>query len=134
MNNQDKAIKLHDKKYNCCQAVACAFSDKVEIDEKTLFAIGEGFGLGMGATDGVCGALSGAIMLAGLKNSDKNTDIPASKAQTYKVSALMMEKFKERTGSIICKELKGIETGHPLCSCPDCICIATKIVEEVLDI
>ena len=133
MNNKDKAIKLHDKKYNCCQAVACTFSDKVGIDDKTLFSISEGFGLGMGGADGVCGALSGAVMLAGIKNSDKNTDAPATKASTYKLSSCMIDKFKEKTGSIICKELKGTETGKPLCSCADCIRIAVEITEEVLD-
>ena len=100
--------------------------------EQTLFKLGEGFGLGMGCMEGTCGALSGAIMLAGLKNSDGNIDAPATKADTYKLSKELLEKFAEKTGSTVCKELKGVETGKMLTSCPDCIRIGVEVVQEVL--
>lgn len=132
MDKKDLAIALHDKKYNCCQAVACAFCEEVGMDEATLFKIGEGFGLGMGCMEGTCGALSGAIMLAGIKNSDGNIDAPATKAETYKLSKELLLKFQEKTGSTICKELKGVETGKVLCSCPDCIRIGVEVAQEVL--
>lgn len=132
MDKKELAIALHDKKYNCCQAVACAFCEEVGMDEATLFKIGEGFGLGMGCMEGTCGALSGAIMLAGIKNSDGNIDAPATKAETYKLSKELLLKFREKTGSTICKELKGVETGKVLCSCPDCIRIGVEVAQEVL--
>ena len=132
MDKKELAIALHDKKFNCCQAVACAFAEEVGIDEATLFKIGEGFGLGMGCMEGTCGALSGAIMLAGLKNSDGNTSAPATKADTYKLSKELLQKFVEKTGSSVCKELKGVETGKMLCSCPDCIKIGVEVVQDVL--
>lgn len=132
MDKKELAIALHDKKYNCCQAVACAFCEEVGMDEATLFRIGEGFGLGMGCMEGTCGALSGAIMLAGLKNSDGNIDAPATKAETYKLSKELLQKFQERTGSTVCKELKGVESGKVLCSCPDCIRIGVEVAQEVL--
>ena len=86
----------------------------------------------MGGTEGICGALSGAVMLAGFKNSDGNLTDPATKAATYQHSKEMVTSFREKTGGTICKELKGIETGTPLCSCPDCICKGVEVVEEVL--
>ena len=132
MDKKELAIALHDKKFNCCQAVACAFAEEVGIDEATLFKIGEGFGLGMGCMEGTCGALSGAIMLAGLKNSDGNTSAPATKADTYKLSKELLQKFVEKTGSSVCKELKGVETGKMLCSCSDCIKIGVEVAQEVL--
>ncbi len=132
MDKKDLAIALHDKKFNCCQAVACAFAEEVGIDESTLFKIGEGFGLGMGCMEGTCGALSGAIMLAGLKNSDGNTSAPATKAETYKLSKELLLKFQDKTGSTVCKELKGAESGKVLCSCPDCIKIGVEVAQEVL--
>ncbi len=132
MNKKEEAIKLHNKKYNCAQAVACAFAEEAGIDERILFQANEGFGLGMGGTEGVCGALSGAVMLAGFKNSDGNTDNPASKASTYQISRQMLEAFKEKTGSTICKELKGLESGQVLCSCPDCVRAGVEVVEEIL--
>lgn len=132
MDKKELAINLHDKKYNCCQAVACAFAKEAGIDEEVLFRIGEGFGLGMGCTEGICGALSGAIMLAGLKNSDGNLESPATKAATYKLSKEMLQLFNEKAGATLCKDLKGIQTGKMLCSCPDCIRIGVEVAQEVL--
>lgn len=132
MTKKEKAIELHDKRFNCCQAVACAFAEEIGVDEQTLFKAGEGFGLGMGCMEGTCGALSGAIMLAGFKNSDGNTDAPTTKASTYQLSKELLKEFKEITGSTVCKELKGVETGKMLCSCPDCIRAGVEVVEKVL--
>lgn len=132
MDKKELAIALHDKKFNCCQAVACAFAKESETEEALLFRMGEGFGLGMGGMEATCGALSGAIMLAGLKNSDGNTDAPSTKQDTYTLSREMVKRFQEKTGSTVCKELKGVETGTVLCSCPDCICKGVEVVQEVL--
>ena len=92
----------------------------------------EGFGLGMGCMAGTCGALSGAVLLAGLKNSDGQIDAPKTKGKTYKLSRQLLERFQECCGSTICAELKGVTTGTPVHSCADCIKDAAAIVEEVL--
>jgi len=132
MDKKEVAIALHDKKYNCCQSVACAFCKEVGVDEQVLFKAGEGFGFGMGGADGTCGALSGAIMLAGFKNSDGNLEAPGTKASTYQLSKQMLEMFREECGSTVCRELKGMDTGVPLCPCPDCIRIGVEIAQQVL--
>lgn len=133
MTKKELAISLHDKKYNCAQAVACAFADDLQIDKETLFKLCEGFGLGMGCTYGTCGAISGAVMLLGLKNSDGNLDAPATKAATYQLSRELVEKFQEKNHATICRELKGIDTKTVLRSCPGCIEDAVEIVEEILN-
>ena len=127
-----ETIERHDKGYNCAQAVACTYCDLVGMDEKTMFKITEGFGAGMGNMEGTCGAVSGACALAGLKNSTGNLQKPDSKAKTYGLSREIMSQFKGQNGSVICKELKGIETGKVLPSCPDCIQDSARIVEKVL--
>lgn len=132
MTKKELAIALHDRKFNCCQAVACAFAQEIGVDVPTLFKAGEGFGLGMGGTEGTCGALSGAIMLAGFVNSDGNIDDPKTKASTYQLSKELVARFQEKNGSIKCADLKGIGTGKVLRSCPDCIVDAVELVEEVL--
>jgi C_GCAxxG_C_C family probable redox protein len=132
MDKKELAIALHDKKYNCCQSVACAFCEELGVPEEVLFKAGEGFGLGMGCMDGTCGALSGAVMAAGFKNSDGNTEDPGTKASTYALSKQMFEIFREKCGSTICRELKGADTGTPLCSCPDCIRTGVEVAQEVL--
>ena len=44
MTKKELAIANHDKKYNCCQAVACSFCKEIGVDEETLFRAGEAFG------------------------------------------------------------------------------------------
>ncbi|MDD7363650.1 MAG: C-GCAxxG-C-C family protein [Peptoniphilus sp.] len=134
MNRVETAGKLHGRGYNCAQAVACAFVDALDIDEETLFKMNEGFGGGMGCTEGVCGALSAAVMVAGMKNSDGNLENPGSKGATSKLSREMVGRFKEKTGAIICRELKGIDTGSVLSSCDECIQAGVETVQEVLTI
>lgn len=132
MTKQERAARLHGNGYNCCQAVLLTFCDELGVDPVTAFKIGEGFGLGMGGMENTCGALSGAIMLAGLKNSDGDLDHPKTKAGTYRISRELTEAFKEKTGALVCRDLKGIDTGKVLCSCPKCIDSAVQIIEEIL--
>jgi C_GCAxxG_C_C family probable redox protein len=132
MDRKELAISMHDRRFNCAQSVACAFSDAVDVNEKTLFRVCEGFGRGMGSMDGTCGALTGAIVLAGLISSDGDTDEPKTKEATYDLVSAMSERFKEKTGARICRDLKGADTGKPICSCPDCIRAGVEVVEEFL--
>lgn len=89
----DETIKKHNKGYNCAQAVACTYSDLVGLDEETIFKLTEALGAGMGNMEGTCGAVSGACILAGLKNSSGNLELPNSKGKTYKLSRAILDSF-----------------------------------------
>ncbi len=128
----DQATARHNSGYNCAQAVACAYCDLVNVDERTMFRITEGMGLGMGAMNCTCGALSGAVAVAGALNSDGALDAPKTKAQTYKLSRRLTDRFNELAGATRCRDLKGIDTGGMLMSCPDCVRAGAKVVEEIL--
>lgn len=126
------ANELHRKGYSCSQSVAVACADLVDVPKEILFKASEGFGAGMGTGDGVCGALTGALLIAGLKNSSGNLELPKSKGATMKISRAMLTSFREKSGAIICHELKGVDSGKMICSCPDCIKHGVEIVEEQL--
>lgn len=129
----EKAVDRHARGYNCCQAVACTFADKLGMDESTLYKVCEGFGLGMGNAKGVCGAISGAAIVAGLLMSDGNTEAAGmTKAKTTRAAAAMQEKFVERAGALRCIDIKTGNNGRMFTSCDQCIWIATEIVEEEL--
>lgn len=128
----EETMKRHDIGYNCAQAVACTYCDLVGIDEKLMFRLTEALGGGMGGKECTCGALSGACVLAGMKASTGNLEKPDSKAASYELSKEIVRQFKERTGSVVCKEIKGVETGTPLRPCNDCIKDAAAIAEKVL--
>lgn len=122
----------HGRGCNCCQSVVLAFADDLGLGREMVQKMGEAFGAGMGGMQGTCGALSGALMLAGIKNSDGSTESPKTKAATYRIAKELHERFREKAGSTICKELKGIETGTVLMPCPACIDLAVELAEEML--
>lgn len=128
----ENTIKRHDKGYNCAQAVACTYCDLLGMEEETVFRMTEGFGAGMGGMEATCGALSGAVLLAGLKNSDGKLEAPKTKGRTYKLSREIVDSFQEKCGSTVCRELKGIGSGKPIHTCEACIRDAAAIVENIL--
>ena len=126
------AISLHDKGYNCAQAVACTFCEELGVKEEDVFRISEGLGLGRGMME-MCGALSGMMMVIGMANSVGNLEKGApTKGSTYKQVKEEVMKFKEKHGAYLCRELKGVETGKMLCSCPQCIMDAVELTEAYL--
>jgi len=129
MDRAKKAVDNHKKGYNCAQAVVCAFSDKTNFSEDDLFRLSEAFGGGMGGTQGVCGAVSAMVFLAGLKTSIGIESLPeTNKLKSYAFAKEMIEEFENKNTTIMCSELKGEE----IRSCDGCIEDAVKILEEKL--
>lgn len=94
--------------YNCSQAVFAAFSEETELDQKTALKLASSFGAGMGRLREVCGAVSAMFMIAGLKYgySEPLDDV---KAEHYRLVQELAYKFKEQNGSIVCRELLGLD-------------------------
>ena len=92
----------------------------------------EGHGLGMGCMEGTCGAITGAVAVIGALKSCGDIEKTVSKAATYKLTGELVKRFQEKNQATKCKDLKGIETGKVLRSCPGCIEDATAILEEIL--
>ena len=76
----EKAVENHKEGYNCAQAVACAYCGLTGADEAMVFQMMEGYGAGMGGMECTCGAVSGAVALAGLKNSSGSVKNPTKGA------------------------------------------------------
>ena len=127
----DNADMLHKSGMNCAQAVVCNYCDLFGVAPQTAFQMAEAFGAGMGSMEYTCGAVSGLLMLLGLKNSS-GTPENLTKADTYKLAKEIINKFKEKNGSVICSELKGLKTGKVLRPCAGCIADACEIFEELL--
>lgn len=128
----ERARALHEEGYNCAQAVACAFLDHVDVDEKTLFAILEGFGGGMGGKEATCGAVSGAVTIASLLSS-KGDVASGTKAETYALVEPIVSAFLLQNHNLVCKDLRGMETGVVLRSCDLCIDDAVRLTVQVLE-
>lgn len=131
MDRKELALQLHHSKFNCAQSVACAFANVMGYDPQTVFKMSEAFGFGMGNM-GTCGAVSGMAIVIGMMKSDGNLDDPKTKKQCYSLMKEAIEKFEQKNKSIICKEIKGVETGEVLRSCDGCIEDAVAILDELL--
>ena len=122
-----KALELHNKGFNCAQSV-----DELGVDPSVISRATEGFGGGMGGFELTCGALSGAVMVVGLKFADGNLEAPKSKAQTYAVAKEIGKKFETECGSTLCPVIKGLRGGEVLKSCNDCIALGIRLAEEAI--
>lgn len=132
---EERVAELKDKHargYNCAQVVLCSYADILGIDEETLFQISEGFGAGMGGMMETCGAVTAMFMALGLKNSSGDLQACDTKPQTMRLVRELAAKFRDKNGSIVCRELKGVDTGKVLRSCDGCIEDGIRILGEYL--
>ena len=88
--------------YNCAQAVAMAFSDLMNMNESEVAKLTIGFGGGMGRMREVCGAVSGLVFVMGALYGD------AGKQEIYSEIQKLAGQFRDKNGSIVCRELLGL--------------------------
>lgn len=105
MTHSEKAAELFLAGYNCAQAVAAAFCDVTGLDEKMTAKTVSAFGGGMGRLREVCGAVSGMFFVLGHLYGYDTPGDDAEKKQLYARVQELAAKFKEKNGSIICREL-----------------------------
>lgn len=143
MNKTDKALELFSNNFNCSQAVLTAFAPDFGLDEKLALKIGTSFG--GGARNGeMCGAVSGALMVLGLKYGHFDAADSEQKSKAYSIAVEYTKRFKEANGSIVCRDLLGYDLSKPdemACIkekglfgdvCPKAIKSAVEILEGVL--
>lgn len=109
MNNiRERAQELFKNGYNCSQSVFGAFCEECGMDFETALKISSSFGGGMARLREVCGAVSGMFMVAGMKYGYTDPKDNVSKAEHYKRIQELAEQFREKNGSIICRDLLGL--------------------------
>ena len=105
MDHGMKAAELFVNGYNCAQAVAVSFCDVTGLDEKAAARMVSAFGGGMGRLREVCGAVSGMFfVLSWLYGYDTAGD-DVHKKQLYTDVQALAAAFKEKCGSIVCREI-----------------------------
>lgn len=108
MKTIEKAVKLYNEEYNCPQAVLCTYADKLGLDQETALKIASPFGGGIARNGKICGAITGGLMVIGLKNWNDGSNREDSKAEVYKISNQFMDEIKKRNGTLDCERLLGI--------------------------
>lgn len=95
--------------YNCSQCMIIAFSDMLGIDKKTALRLSSSFGGGMGRMREVCGSVSGMFMIVGMLYGYDTPGDYEGKKKLYAIVQELAARYKAEAGSIICRELLGIE-------------------------
>lgn len=143
MGNADKAEAMFKEGFSCSQAVLAAYCEQFGLDKEQAYKIGSGFSGGM-HLDQTCGAVTGALMVIGLKYGRTRADDIEAKMNTAKKVVEFAKKFKERHGTISCTELLGcnISTmeGYEEAkkkdlfkqACPKYVISAAEILDEML--
>lgn len=109
MNKGELAKEYFLKGYNCAQAVALAFSDEIGLDKDMIARLTSGYGGGMGRMREVCGSVSGAVFVLSALNGYDNPKDNDKKKQFYADIQTIGNGFKNENGSIICRELLGLD-------------------------
>lgn len=91
--------------YNCAQSVLFSFCEELGLDADTALKISCGFGGGMGRKGEVCGAVSGGILVLGLKFGRGKSDQRAQTDVAYAEVREFMKRFSAKHGSCYCREL-----------------------------
>ncbi|MBQ1928719.1 MAG: C-GCAxxG-C-C family protein [Acutalibacteraceae bacterium] len=119
MKRSEKAKQYFESGYNCSQAVVMAFADAIGLDIDTAQRISAPFGGGMGRLREVCGAVSGMIMVEGMIREKYDPKDVKSKTEQYKTVQTLAGKFRDKNGSIVCRELLGLDKNGEKISPPE---------------
>lgn len=141
----EKAANNFREGYNCAQSVLLAFANKVGLKEDEALKLASSFGGGMGRLREVCGAVSAMFMIAGILKGYTEPNNDVVKADHYKLIQDLAAEFKLKHGTIICRELLGLDVTEfsPIPSartdeyykerpCEEFIRCAAEIIEEEL--
>lgn len=112
MSKGDIAKQNFMNGYNCSQAVLLAFCEDFGLEKETALKISEPFGGGMGRMREVCGTVTGMFMVIGLAMGNDNSKDNTTKKNVYKSVQELAAKFKEDNGSIICRDLLGLQKAN----------------------
>jgi C_GCAxxG_C_C family probable redox protein len=145
MSNQvDVAIKTFNDGFSCSQAVLVSHCEEYGLDSEMALKVAGAFGGGMGHIGETCGAVTGALMLLGLKYGKTKAEDTDSNDRTYAKVKEFTDMFKQKHGSIKCKDLiefdisvkeeltKAKEAGVFKTVCPLLVKDSIEMVERLL--
>jgi len=145
MSIADTATACFDEGFNCSQSVFSAFAPQLGLDRVAALKVAGPFGGGMGRMGETCGAVTGALMVIGLKYGQTTSEDKAAKEKSYELVREFVKRFRARNrGCIACRELLGADISTPegmqklrekqafTTMCPKFVRDAAEIVEELL--
>jgi len=91
--------------YNCAQSVLHACAPALGLPRESALKLACGLGAGMARRGEICGAVTGGILVLGLKYGRGEHDSRSATEQTYEKVQDLMNRFEQRHGSCQCRVL-----------------------------
>lgn len=113
MSKKKEALKTFGERFNCAQAVFASFAGDLGLDRRTALRAASGFGSGMAGMALTCGAVTGALMVIGMKYGYISGEDRQAKSRTYDLAKEFIREFSQQNGSIVCRELLGCDVSTP---------------------
>lgn len=139
----EQTLACFKEGWNCTQAVLSTYGPQFGLDRASAVRIAAAFGSGMGMGE-TCGAVTGALMVIGLKHAKLNAGSLFSRDKTEDIAREFVARFKARNETTECRELLGCDVSscdgfktakkdkHFKTRCPKFVQDAAEILAELL--
>lgn len=104
-----RAQEYFEEGYNCCQSVFLVFAKQYGFDRDTACRLAASFGGGFSRLREVCGGVSAMALVCGLECGAVEGSDQEGKAANYAQMQTLAARFETQTGSLICRELLGLD-------------------------
>ena len=144
MTKKEAALALFREGFSCSQAVLAAFSEFYGLDRETALKLAQPLGGGIARRADWCGAVTGALLVIGLKHGRTRAEDVAARDRTYALSHECLLCFEALCGALKCRDLLGCDIGTPEGAaeasarrlhetlCADYVSAAVDILEDLL--
>jgi C_GCAxxG_C_C family probable redox protein len=113
LSRAKEADKQFEKGFSCAPSVLSTYSEQFGLGKELALKIACGFGGGIGRTGRTCGAVTGAIMVIGLKHGQADVADEESRQITHELVKEFIARFTALHGSVECRELIGYDLSNP---------------------
>ena len=138
------AVACFREGFSCSQSILSTWSGEFGLERETALRVASAFGGGMASLGEVCGAVTGALVVIGLKHGQIQARDSQAKDRNYALVRDFAERFRSRNGSLLCRELLGCDLTTPEAReaarrkglfaerCPRFVRDAAEILEDIL--
>lgn len=144
MSKAKEAKKQFEEGFSCAPTVLSTYSEQLGLEKALALKIACGLSGGIGRMGRTCGAVTGAVMVIGLKHGQADLADEESRRKTHELVKEFIDRFTALHGSIECRELIGYDLSNAAefeaargdglrqSKCSGFVYDAARILEDVL--
>lgn len=144
MSRVEQAVSCFQDGFNCSQSILSTFSVEFGLNRDIALKLATGIGGGTGLLGKTCGAVTGALMVIGLKYGKDSIEDDAAAEKTSSLVQKFIKEFTEINGSSTCDDLLDCDISTPeglntakeknlfTTLCPNFVRTSAEILEKIL--